>query len=718
MNKGQRKLLIGKLPAAVALAAAAFAFSAQAAEDYKTVEAVSVTAEALKIDTSTEETPQTVNVISHEELDNKILRKVDDALRYTPGFVNPYGADYDSNWIHMRGFEVTTLIDGQTQYKEGFFDTTVEPFGLEAIEVISGPASSLYGDSQPGGIVNLVTKKPTKTPQHSVTVTAGTQKFIQGGLDISDFASEDGSKRYRLVAMANREDSFVDDVDGWRAYIAPSFTIDISEKTSLTLLASYLKDKKTPSNAFMLAFGTVVPRNGHMIPYGTNYGDPEHDRYDKDQVSFGWEFKHVFNDNIEYKQSFTAKYTDLFLRSTAAYGSSDVTADYSAPMVNPAGLYRATLLNDGTEVSFTFDNNLTGKWYANDFDSIVQVGFDYQHHKNKWKGNGNGVAFKDLADPFHPSHTGMPADDELLVWNNDIKKQQLGLYTQAQTTWNETLLLKGGLRYDFVKIDATNENPDSLNANDSLDDGQLSWNAGVMYFGPLGVSPYVNYSEAFYTNASMAQVGGYLPKTFQYRIYEPIKTKQIEAGVKFTPDWLDGYVNLAWFRLKQQNALAQAVLGGIPRQAQVAEKESTGVEIQMQAALTKSLILNASYTYQEVTKPWYQDIYKEWHDEAELSPKHLASAWVSYNFADFGLPQLTIGNGIRYLGSTRDTYTQFKVDSATLWDANVVYEFNRNWKFVGTASNITDHRYVAGSDWQTAYYGEGRVVRGSLSYNW
>ena len=113
MNKGQRKLLIGKLPAAVALAAAAFAFSAQAAEDYKTVEAVSVTAEALKIDTSTEETPQTVNVISHEELDNKILRKVDDALRYTPGFVNPYGADYDSNWIHMRGFEVTTLIDGR-----------------------------------------------------------------------------------------------------------------------------------------------------------------------------------------------------------------------------------------------------------------------------------------------------------------------------------------------------------------------------------------------------------------------------------------------------------------------------------------------------------------------------------------------------------------------------------------------------------------------------
>ena len=594
------------------------------------------------------------------------------------------------------------------------FDTTVEPFGLEAVEVISGPASSLYGDSQPGGIVNLVTKKPTKTPQHSVTVTAGTQKFIQGGLDISDFASEDGSKRYRLVAMANREDSFVDDVDGWRAYIAPSFTIDISEKTSLTLLASYLKDKKTPSNAFMPAWGTVVPRNGHMIPYGTNYGDPEHDRYDKDQVSFGWEFKHAFNDNVEYKQSFTGKYTDLFLRSTAAYGSFDSVSSPSSD-----GLYRGTLLNDGTEVSFTFDNNLTGQWYTNNFDSIVQVGFDYQHHKNKWVGNGLGTML-DNADPFHPSHSGMPSDDDISVWNNNIKKQQLGLYTQAQSTWNETLLLKGGLRYDFVKTDAFNAEPGSENTKDSMDKGQLSWNAGAMYFGPFGISPYVNYSEAFFTNASTVKIGKTENEVYTFGNYlaEPIETKQIEAGVKFTPEWLDGYFNVAWFRLKQKNALAQGVLGGALMQVPVAEKESTGVEVQMQAALTKSLILNASYTYQEVTKPWYQDAYDNWHDEAELSPKHLASAWVSYNFADFGLPQLTIGNGIRYLGSTRDTYTQFKVDSATLWDANVVYEFNRNWKFVGTASNITDHRYVAGSDWKTAYYGEGRVVRGSLTYNW
>ena len=198
-----------------------------------TLDGVSVTAEVLKMSILPEETPQSVNVITEKTLEDQIVRKVDDALRYTPGFVNPYGADYDTNWMRMRGFQVTTLVDGQVQYQEGYFDTTIEPFGLEAIEVVSGPASALYGDSQPGGVVNLVTKKPTKTPLKSLTLTGGSQNFVQAGLDISDFVTEDGKERYRLVAMVNREDSFVEDVDGWRAYLAPSWTIDISDRTSL-----------------------------------------------------------------------------------------------------------------------------------------------------------------------------------------------------------------------------------------------------------------------------------------------------------------------------------------------------------------------------------------------------------------------------------------------------------------------------------------------------
>lgn len=696
--------------AAVAAAFSPALCASEADADVVSLEGVSVTAAVLKLDVLPEETPQSVTVIDQQEIQDRIVRKIDDALRYTPGFINPYGADYDTNWMRMRGFQVTTLVDGQTQWQEGYFDTTIEPFGVEAIEVISGPASSLYGDSQPGGVVNLVTKKPTRTPQKSVMISGGTQSFIQGGLDISDFASEDGSKRYRLVATASREDSFVNGVNGWRAYIAPSFAIDISEKTTLTLLASYLKDNKIPSAAFMPAWGTVVDRNGQKIPYGTNYGDPEHDIYDKDQFTFGWELRHAFNDNIEYNQKFSFKYTDLYFRTTAAYGSFD-----GALAPSDSGLYRSTLLNDGSQASFTFDNNLTGRWEHGGFESQTQLGFDYQHHKNDWRGNGLGVSLPN-ADPFNPSHSGLPSDSEISLWDNELEKQQIGIYAQAQTLWNEVLLLKGGLRYDYVKIDAKNADPGAMNSRDSMNEGNLSWNAGIMYFGPWGISPYVNYSEAFFTNASLATLS--TGTQYGYYIYEPVNTKQIEAGFKLTPDWLDGFINIAWFHLKQKNALAQTVIFGTLAQAQVAEKESAGVELQMKANLTKRLSVDLAYTYQEVTKPEYQDFFGDWHDEAELSPKHVASAWVSYNFADLGLPGLTLGSGIRYLGSTRDTYYRHKVDAATLWDANAIYEFDKHWKFVGTASNLTDHRYVAGCDWNTAYYGEGRVIRGTLSYSW
>lgn len=242
-----------KISLATALAAAALAAQPALADDYETLDAVSVTAEALKIDVSTQETPQTVNVVGRQELDEKNIRKLDDSLRYTPGFFNQFGADYDTDWIKIRGFDATTLVDGQRQYKDGFFDSTVEPYGLESIEVLQGPASSLYGDSQPGGVVNLVTKKPTKTPQHNVSISGGSNKYVQAGIDFADNATEDGSKRYRIVAMVNREDSFIKDTDKHRVYFAPSFTIDVSDKTSLTLLASYAKDGGVANGSFFPA---------------------------------------------------------------------------------------------------------------------------------------------------------------------------------------------------------------------------------------------------------------------------------------------------------------------------------------------------------------------------------------------------------------------------------------------------------------------------------
>lgn len=678
--------------------------TAAAADDYQTIDGVGVTAQALKIDISTQETPQSVSVISSKTLEEGNIRKLDDSMRYTPGFFSQYGADYDTDWMKMRGFSVTTLIDGHRQFSEGFFQTSVEPFGLESVEIIQGPSSSLFGDSQPGGVVNLVTKKPTKTPQHSVSISGGSNKYVQGGFDFADNATEDGTKRYRIVAMVNREDSFLDGVDKHRVYLAPSFTIDVSDRASLTFLANYLKEKGKPNSAFFPTMGTLHARNGQYISPSTSYALPTDD-LDKDQVNFGWELSHEFNDNLKYKQSANFSYTDMYLNVASVYGSKDYY-----PTLNPQPmLSRNVLINDGIEKAVTFDNNLTYTNTSGLFDNLFQLGFDYQWFKNSWGANTPSGLDWGTVDPFNPSifTPGDASAYELAdYWRN---KWQFGIYGQAQTIVNEFLLLKVGARWDKVSIDSGSDDSRIIITKDQLDDTHFSWNAGIMLLNDYGISPYVNYSEAFFANASLAYAG--FDNKYLYGLTEPTNTKQIEYGLKLTPNWLDGFVNIAFFNLKQDNAMTPSLVNGAPAWTPVSVQKANGIEVQARASVSKHLTFDVSYTYLDKT---------DGDDEVRtvMTPKHMASGWVSYNFADLGLSGLTLGAGVRYIGSSVGHYVNEQVPDVTLWDAAVSYVFDKHWRIQGTITNIADKEYVQAADYGTAYYGEGRVARATLTYAW
>lgn len=682
--------------------------TAAAADDYQTIDGVGVTAQALKIDVSTQETPQSVSVISSKTLEEGNIRKLDDSMRYTPGFFSQYGADYDTDWMKMRGFSVTTLIDGHRQFSEGFFQTSVEPFGLESVEIIQGPSSSLFGDSQPGGVVNLVTKKPTKTPQHSVSISGGSNKYVQGGFDFADNATEDGTKRYRIVAMVNREDSFLDGVDKHRVYLAPSFTIDVSDRTSLTFLANYLKEKGKPNSAFFPTMGTLHARNGQYISPSTSYALPTDD-LDKDQVNFGWELSHEFNDNLKYKQSANFSYTDMYLNVASVYGSGDYFVG-NTPTLDPKPmLSRNVLINDGIEKAVTFDNNLTYTNTSGLFDNLFQLGFDYQWFKNSWGANTPSGLDWGTVDPFNPSifTPGDASAYELAdYWRN---KWQFGIYGQAQTIVNEFLLLKVGARWDKVSIDSGSDDSRIIITKDQLDDTHFSWNAGIMLLNDYGISPYVNYSEAFFANASLAYAG--FDNKYLYGLTEPTNTKQIEYGLKLTPNWLDGFVNIAFFNLKQDNAMTPSLVNGAPAWTPVSVQKANGIEVQARASVFKHLTFDVSYTYLDKT---------DGDDEVRtvMTPKHMASGWVSYNFTDLGLSGLTLGAGVRYIGSSVGHYVNEQVPDVTLWDAAVSYVFDKHWRIQGTITNIADKEYVQAADYGTAYYGEGRVARATLTYAW
>ncbi|MDF4803458.1 TonB-dependent receptor plug domain-containing protein, partial [Vibrio parahaemolyticus] len=289
---------------AVAPTVAVVALSANAQDDVTAMETITVTAQALKVETPAAETPRSVSIISEDELRVRAPQKLDEALRYTSGVTaQPYGADNDTDWFKVRGFDAATYLNGNRLFRDGYYTWLVEPYGLESVEVVKGPSAILFGESAPGGIVNAVQKKPTFTPQGEVKVEVGNNQHQSVGFDIADEANDDGTIRYRLVGLMTSQDGELDGTNNERFYLAPSVEFDISDRTMLTVLATYLRDDGVPTNPFFPAAGTLIGSNFGKIDPSTNLGQPNYDKYERTQFSLGYLLEHDINDTWSFSQN-------------------------------------------------------------------------------------------------------------------------------------------------------------------------------------------------------------------------------------------------------------------------------------------------------------------------------------------------------------------------------------------------------------------------------
>ncbi len=179
--------------------AAVVSFMAHAQDDSTEMETITVTAQALKVETPAKETPRSVSIVSEDELRVRAPKKLDEALRYTSGVTSqPYGSDNDTDWFKVRGFDAATYLNGNRLFRDGYYTWLVEPYGLESVEVVKGPSAILFGESAPGGVVNAVQKKPTFTPQGEVKVEVGNNNHQSIGFDIADEANDSGFRRVNV----------------------------------------------------------------------------------------------------------------------------------------------------------------------------------------------------------------------------------------------------------------------------------------------------------------------------------------------------------------------------------------------------------------------------------------------------------------------------------------------------------------------------------------
>ncbi|HHK8566872.1 TPA: TonB-dependent siderophore receptor [Vibrio parahaemolyticus] len=679
---------------AIAPTVAVVALSANAQDDVTAMETITVTAQALKVETPAAETPRSVSIISEDELRVRAPQKLDEALRYTSGVTaQPYGADNDTDWFKVRGFDAATYLNGNRLFRDGYYTWLVEPYGLESVEVVKGPSAILFGESAPGGIVNAVQKKPTFTPQGEVKVEVGNNQHQSVGFDIADEANDDGTIRYRLVGLMTSQDGELDGTNNERFYLAPSVEFDISDRTMLTVLATYLRDDGVPTNPFFPAAGTLIGSNFGKIDPSTNLGQPNYDKYERTQFSLGYLLEHDINDTWSFSQNLNYGSNELYLRSSYAFSNNDPAKEE---------LTQGIVFRDGKNQSITFDNNAVGNWMTDNAEHTVLVGMDLQFHKTDGDEQDN-YAFGTI-NPWNPVYGNFNPLDPSKNVKREIEKSQASVYSQYQLKLHEQWIGNVGARYDWVKTENSGKGV-GVDQNESRDDGQLSLSAGVMFLANNGLSPYANYSQSFEVISTIDAATN--------ELYKPLEGEQVEVGVKYEPSFMDGFINLAWFDITQKNALVTNPSTWIA--TQTGEVTSQGIELESTAQLTDDLKLMASYTY---TKAKTDESFGKGKKQAALIPEHQASAWVDYSAYSL-IPSLNIGTGVRYVGESKDNpkSSNLTVPSVTLWDASVTYDITSQWQAQLNVNNILDKEFVSGCDYW-CYYGQSRSVMLNANYRW
>ncbi|CAJ1306285.1 ferrichrome / phage / antibiotic outer membrane porin FhuA [Escherichia coli] len=658
-----------------------------------------------KTDTPIQKVPQSISVVTAEEMALHQPKSVKEALSYTPGVaVGTRGASNTYDYLIIRGF----AADGQSQnnYLNGlkmqgnfYNDAVIDPYMLERAEIMRGPVSVLYGKSSPGGLLNMVSKRPTTEPLKEVQFKAGTDSLFQTGFDFSDALDDDGVYSYRLTGLARSANAQQKGSEEQRYAIAPAFTWRPDDKTNFTFLSYFQNEPETGYYGWLPKEGTVEPLpNGKRLPTDFNEG-AKNNTYSRNEKMIGYSFDHEFNDTFTVRQNLRFAQNKVSQKSVYGYGMcSDplYTKDQEALKASPClsipqsqwghTLTRQYVIDNEKLENFSVDTQLQSKFATGSVDHTLLTGVDFMRMRNdidSWFGYAGSVAPSDIYNldrsdfdfGAHPNPSG--------PYRVLLKQKQTGLYVQDQAQWDKVLVTLGG-RYDWA--DQSSFNRDYGNKSER-DDKEFTWRGGVNYLFDNGVTPYFSYSESF-EPASQTDANGDL--------FAPSKGKQYEVGVKYVPEDRPIVVTGALYQLTKTNNLMADPNGSL-FSVEGGEIRARGVELEAKAALSASVNVVGSYTYTDAE--YTTDTTYKGNTPAQV-PKHMASLWADYTFFDGPLSGLTLGTGGRYTGSSYgDPSHSFKVGSYTVVDAFVRYDLAR----VGMAgsnvalhvNNLFDREYVA-----------------------
>ncbi len=664
------------------------------------------TAAGTKTDTALVDVPRSISVVTRDQMDDRNVQNLDDAVRYMPGITaSSYGSDTRADWLRVRGFEPTQFLDGLPLPKGVYANPKQETWNLDRLSVLRGPASSVYGQTPPGGLLDMVSRRPTAEESNEIQLQYGNYNQRQINFASTGKIDDEGQFLYSLSGVVRDSDTQIDDVENKRYNIAPSLTWNVDPDTQFTLLTQFTRDDTGVTSQFLPVQGTKIDMPFGDISHHKNLGDPDWEYYDRTYYALGYAFEHRLNDVWQFKQNLRYTKTDLSFQAVTV-------GAYPFTKVDDAGNVGRTTTSVEEDISqFAVDNNFQADFATGDVSHTVLLGLDHQ------RSNTNYLSIFGTAPPINvnnPIH-GLPIerpDRSTAFYDYDQKTYQTGLYAQDQMVLDHWLLTLGG-REDWVHTGTKFFNKDD--ATNTQRDKNFSGNAAISYVFDSGFVPYLSYAESFQptTGASASATES----------FKPTKGNQWELGIKYQPPGSDTLLTAAIYDLTQKNVSVTTNVGGTSITSQTGEVKVKGLELEAVSDVNENLKLIAVYT---LTKSEVQDgEFKG--NRLQLMPNQQASLWADYTWHSGVLDGFGVGAGARYTGNTYGDQANTelgKADAYTVFDAAVHYDLGRldnslkGASLALNATNLLDKDYISTCDSFYCYYGDQRSVVASATYKW
>jgi len=647
-------------------------------------------ASATRTDTSLHETPQSISVVTREAVEDIGATRLQDALDYAGGVgrANNFGGQGLTTFT-VRGFTTGEF------YRNGFpinrgYPNMPDANTIERLEVLRGPATTLYGRGDPGGTFNVVSKQPLAERSVTLGSQLNDQGMKRGTLDASGPLDDDGRFAYRLNVVGEGGDTFRDHVETERYGVTPVLSWQVDDATRITFEGDFMRN-----NAPLDRGLTRYPAQTRTASRDTFFGEKDVGKLHNDNNMAQIRFDHDLN--ADWKLGGGIQMLDGSLKGDAIEANG-LAAD--GRTLGRNFNYRKLEWTD-RDVQL----NVTGHFATGAFDHTLLAGVEYEDYDYKSiirRSSGAVNAYTiDIFDPVYGQ--ARPALTRTTT-NDKENLKTYAAFVQDQVALTERMKLLAGVRFERFEHDYDTF---GVGVPFTNSDNAVTPRLGLTYDLTDTVAIYANTARSFKPNTGASRLGGG---------FKAEEGKSYEVGVKWEALDRQLSVDAALYQIEKQNVLTTDPVDSTFSVA-AGEVRSRGLDLNVVGNLTPEWRVMGSYAYvdAEVTK----DNTLRSGTRLLNIPEQTFSLLNVYEFQDGALRGLGLGAGGRYVdqraGQTANT--AFSMDSYTVFDLLAFYKVNEHVKLNLDVKNVFDKDYEEGAFGNVyAYPGAPRTVQVGIAY--